>query len=497
MLPCGTNTKWNRMDFWLPAAVAQHIPQTRHPGLKTEMLQNVMAKYLRADVVNTYELAQHFFACLSERHGERVQELLNINKQVEHVTWKMECNGLWVRPVELQNAVDACHEYIGLLSNKVSELSGIDHITDTNLRELLFGVWGLKPVKKTKKTKAPSVDAGSLLKLHNTAEVGTEAHEFLGCYLSLKKYEKKLTSLTSYSNSRNSVGRVHPAFFITGTKTVRISAKNPNPQNITKAGNPYEEDAPDIARWLEASPSMRSVFGPPAGHWWLTADYPQLQLRLNAFITQEQEMMDAFDRGWDAHDFVARRIFNVSDNMQPTKAQRRVAKNVNFGFVFGASPWKIEQTAGIPGLWDTVTDLFPNAHAFIEETKRSIDETGFVITLGGYPLELKEHINKYTGELEKAAHAGVNYIVQGAEGVIVKRAMFLTDQYLTDYYPQGRLALQVHDELLFETPIKPPKKHIRNLKSLMEQAAADYGLNAPVEVSIVTHRWDKEVSISL
>jgi len=495
-LPCGKNNKWNRMDFWLPAAIRKHIPAAFRPTLSDSVLSSVMLRYLKADCVNTFELAEFYFHQLLERHGDQVTELLNINRQVEHIVWKMETHGLWVRPTELKDAQDACHKYIGILSQKVTELSGIEDITDTKLRKLFFQDWGFEPVTLTK-TGNNSVDAKCILKLHELAQPGTKQHQFLSCYLSLKKYEKKLTSLQSYERSRSASGYVHPSFNITGTKTTRFSSKNPNAQNITKAGNPYEDDAPDIARWLRASPSMRSCFGPPPDKWWVTADYSQLQLRIFAKITNEQEMMDAFDRGWDAHDFVARKIFNVPPTEAPTKAQRRVAKNVNFGFVFGASPRKIESTAGIPGLWDTVTTLFPHAHEFIETTKATINEVGYVETLGSYPLELKSHINKWTGREEKAAHAGVNYIVQGAEGVIVKRAMALCDAYLTSEYPEGRIALQVHDELDFEVPVRLPKKHVRNLKDLMESAASHYGVKAPVEVNLITNRWDKELKIHL
>lgn len=484
------------MDFWLPAAVRKHIPEHLRPALDNKTLSSVMLRYLKADCVNTYELAEFYFHELLERHGDKVTELLNINKQVEHVVWKMETHGLWVRPAELKAATEACHRYINILTQRVTELSGIEDITPRKLQQLLFKDWGFEPVKLTE-TGQPSTEAKVILKLHEEAQPGTKEHTFLGCYLSLQKYEKKLTSLESYHKSRSTSGYVHPSFNITGTKTTRFSSKNPNAQNITKAGNPYEDDAPDIARWLRASPSMRSCFGPPPDKWWLTFDYSQLQLRIFAKITNEQEMMDAFDAGWDAHDFVARKIFNVPSTETPTKAQRRVAKNVNFGFVFGASPRKIEATAGIPGLWDVVTTLFPNAHAFIEETKATINEVGYIETLGAYPLELKSHINKWTGREEKAAHAGVNYIVQGAEGVIVKRAMALCDNYLTSEYPEGRIALQVHDELDFEVPIRIPKKHVRNLKDLMEAAASTYGIKAPVEVNLITHRWDKELKIAL
>ena len=81
--------------------------------------------------------------------------------------------------------------------------------------------------------------------------------------------------------------------------------------------------------------------------------------------------------------------------------------------------------------------------------------------------------------------------------VIVKRAMRLCDDYLVSEYPEGRLVLQVHDEIDFEVPARLPKKHVRNLKALMEQAASEYGIHAPVEISLITHRWDKETKICL
>jgi DNA polymerase-1 len=166
-----------------------------------------------------------------------------------------------------------------------------------------------------------------------------------------------------------------------------------------------------------------------------------------------------------------------------------------FGVLFGASERKIDATAGQPGMYKLLLSLFPSAHAFIEETKLSINQIGYVETLGGYPLELKSHVNKWTGREEKAAHAGVNYIIQGAEGVIVKHAMKLCDDYLISEYPQGRIALQVHDELIFEFPCNPPKKHVFALTNLMESAAEKYGIIAPVEADVCFGPWDKPVKV--
>ena len=504
---CGKGTEWSRMDFWLPTAVRIGIPETLRPDLSDDLLSNVCSRYLKADCVNTYDLASHLFAELTERH-DNVEELIAVNRQIQHVIFKMYVGGLYVRKRHLLKAVDVCTTKINELNGAVMDVSKLEKVTDTTVRNLLFNTWKQKPLSKTKGGQ-PSVDAPTMLHLHTKAaeelygkktnfsdyeRIGGVYH-FTGNYLASKKYAKKRTSLLSYLHNCNSESHINLNLNATGTKTTRFSSSDPNSQNVGKAGNPYEDDAEFIAQRLAESPSIRSVFGPPPGKWWVSADYSQLQLRIFAHITQEQEMIDAFACGWDAHDFVARKIFHIPANVKPTKAQRRYAKNVNFGFIFGASPKKIEKTAGIPGLWDTVLELFPNAHAFIEETKEQINRNGIVYTMGNYPLQLKLQMNKWNGAIEPAAHAGVNYIVQGSEGVIVKRAMRLCDDYLTSEFPEGRIVLQIHDELVFEMPRRFPKDHAFELAKCMEQAASELGLHAPVEPELIVSRWDKSVPI--
>jgi DNA polymerase I-like protein with 3'-5' exonuclease and polymerase domains len=489
------NNEWNRMDYWLPMAVAKHIPEHFRPDLPTKRLESVTRKYLQDDCINTYELAEFYFYELTERHGDDLERLLAVNRSIQHVIWKMEISGVYCRPKELSNAIAACEHYIELLSERCHRLSGLDKITDYTLRDLFFTQWGLEPVQTTKGGQ-PSVNAATILKLHSDADKGSDAHQFLGCWLSLKKYQKKLQSLMLYRDSRDRSGHLHSNYNSTGTNTTRFSSTNPNLQQVTKAGNPYEEDAPDIARWLRASPSMRSCFGPPDGYWYIDCDYSQLQLRIFAYLSKEQKLIDALLDGQDFHDFVARELFRIPKGQSPSKAQRRIAKNCVFGILFGASEKKIDATAGTKGMYRLLLSLFPNAHAFIEDTKQIINDQGYVVTLGDYPLALKDYLNKHTGRMEKAAHAGVNYIVQGAEGIIVKRAMRLCDDYFTSEYPEGRLALQCHDEIVFQVPAKVPKKRVFDLTDLMQQAAAEYGIHAPVEAEVCFKSWDKGIKVA-
>ena len=140
-------------------------------------------------------------------------------------------------------------------------------------------------------------------------------------------------------------------------------------------------------------------------------------------------------------------------------------------------------------------DCFPHAKEFILQTKELIQESGLVYTLGGYPLQIPLTTNKYGTSY--AAHKGVNYIVQGTEGEIVKRAMVLTDKYLSEHYPEGRIAMQIHDEIVFQTPRRPPKHHIRNLCHLMEEAGSYYNVETPVDAELCTRNLANKQSFNL
>jgi len=504
LIPAGSKAEWGKMDMWLPEAVRSHFSVkeledyfcyegTGKKKVRTEFnidtLRTCVLQYLKDDCVYAYELSQGMMSSIIEEHGEQAVALLDINNQVRHIVWKMENAGIALHSSEWLDAANVCRENISYLSKLCTEASGIDEFTPTNLKLLLYDHWGIPCPKKTK-TGGDSTDADALIKIKKECDDNDfeQGSVFLRYLLALRKYTKKLEYLESYKRA-SVTSRVYPSMNIVGTATVRFSSSDPNEQNISKIQNPFEDSFQDVSTLLEHSPHLRSVFGPENGNWWLSNDYNQLQLRIAAVVTEDDEMIEKLNKGYDAHDITARRIFKLPDNVSPSKIQRRIAKNVNFGFLFGASPKKIEQTAGVPGLWDIVMEMLPNAHRYIERVKEQIKSDAYVTTLGGYPLDVPLKLNKWKGTMDKAAHAAVCYIIQGSEGVIVKRAMRLCDDYLVQFYPEGRIAMQVHDEINFEMPARFPKKHARNLQSLMESAASEYGVYAPVKAELVTHSW--------
>lgn len=501
LLPSGSNPKWWKSDMWLPYAVATEFPKEEIEayGIDYDDALYTLADYLKDDCINTHDLAQALLQAVIEEHGDDTMTYLNVNNQILHVIYKMEMNGTHVHKKELDDAINMCELWIDKLTKETEKLSGVENITDAKLRVILFDTMQL-PIGKETKSGDASVDADTIIKLKrsfvHSERTPAKAEEFITKIMALKKYTKKHGYLLNFRNSRIN-NRVHTSFNIVGTDTLRMSAKNPPLQTVSKATNPFEDEFDDITELLEQSPPLRSVFGPDNGRWWLCNDYSQLQLRIFAVVTDEQDMVAAFDRGWDAHDYTARRIFGLRDMDKPTTGQRRIAKNVNFGFIFGASPRKIELTAGMPGLWDTVCAMFPNAHDFIEYQKELLKSGNPVRTLGGYPLDVPMKEVKWKGGHEKAAHAAVCYIVQGSEGEIVKRAMRKCDDYLVSNYSVGHVVLQVHDELDFDMPARFPKKHGLALKNLMEEAALEYGVVAPVECEITIRRWNECKKVNL
>ena len=498
------------MDMWVPLALTRHVSELELRDYFQEdypLLRTVMSKYLKEDCVNTMKLFQGFLSSLSERY-DNVDQLLTMNREIAPVIWSMEIEGVNVDKTNIDAAIESCECWMETTKRTCFRLAGVSSFKPSVLQKVLFEDFGLEPVMFTEKKQEPSVAGKAIPKLKKQCEERglKKANIFLTNLLAHGKYEKKKQYLESYRRlsfrsstvpyALESDGyRVFATLKATGTGTTRFVCYDPPLQTIEKANNPFEDDFEDVARILSKSPKLRSVFGPPEGYWWFPIDYSQLQLRVFAAATKDPALIQSFDDGYDFHTFMAMAIFDLPPGTEPTAAQRRIAKNVNFGFIFGSSEKKIDLTAGKPGLMKYVLQMFPGAHEFIKETKERIAGDGIVCTLGGYPLHIPLTKNPWNGELSYAAHRGVNYIVQGTEGEIVKKAMYLTHKYLQEEYPEGRLTLQIHDEIVYQTPAKPPKKHLKAICDRMVHAGSLSGVKTPVDVELCKHNLASKVSV--
>ena len=494
--------KWVKQDMWLPAAVVKEFPSSELIDYFGEedakLLDKILLTYLTDDCQNTLDLAKAYIAELSQ--DEDSEKQLELNRQCCHVLWKIESDGIHVSNKNIEEGIQVCQEIIEESKGVCYSLSGREYgskFTDATIRTILFDEFELTPVDVTPKSGAPRVNADSLIKLKEQVTEGP-ASTFLSNLLAYRRVEKKQQYLESYWRlSCKKTSRLYPKLHATGTGTTRFTSSDPNGQQIEKGGNPFEDEFEDIAKILSRAPSLRSSFTPPENKWWVPVDYSQLQLRIFAAATGEESMIASFRQGYDFHSFMAKVIFDLGDNEEPNKDQRRIAKNVNFGFIFGASEKKIDKVAQRKGLYGYLMESFPNAHDFLRETKEKIRQEGVVHTLGGYPLHIPVRTNPWDGSPSYAAHMGVNYIVQGTEGEIVKRAMRKTDDYLTEHWPEARLLFQIHDEIIFETPARPPKSRIRDLCRIMEEAGLHFGVETPVDAEVCMKSLARKTEVVL
>jgi DNA polymerase-1 len=317
----------------------------------------------------------------------------------------------------------------------------------------------------------------------------------LECLSRFRACSKAVEYTTTYEKFREGT-KLKFSLNQVGTSTTRLSSKDPNSTQIGKGKEFENEDGETYVDF-----SLRSIFGPSKGRVWYPIDYSQLQLRIFAYVSKEVSLIRAFQDGWDAHDYTTFRIqqqlgnATTRESFTASKQQRTIGKNTNFGFIFGAQKKKINSTSGVDGLYDMLKEMFPNAIQFIDEIGKQVTRKTYVTTPFGYRL----YIPYENGKIKR--HAGVNYIVQGTEGDIVKNATIKIHEYLRGLQKKGfsgKMILLVHDEIVFDFPLeaKEPKfKHktiLKKIKGLMEGAGTELGMVTPVDVGMCTESWDKE-----
>jgi DNA polymerase I-like protein with 3'-5' exonuclease and polymerase domains len=473
----GAKSKWHKMDMWLARAYAEseHFEGTKE---YRDFLINVCGKYAKQDAERTAGLFNVFVGSINE--DPQAVSAYRIQQRCFFPLIDMEENGIHLLPDEFD---DQLAEYRDQRETFLASLRTLCDDPDLNpesgpqVKEVLYSHFGFQP-EKTTKTGAPSTDKGALAGLlyqKNTLQ----AKRFAATLLRYRATNTAVTYLESYD--RFQFNRfLHPNMNIVGTATTRLSSSEPNGQNVSKGRETedLDEDGNKIILY-----SLRKVFGPPPGYDWYAIDYDQLQMRIFAFLSGEKSLMDALGRGFDFHTTVAQEIFGVD---VPSKSQRRIAKNVNFGIIFGAGERKIELICGKKGIYKQFTRMYPNVASYIASTSEEVRKNGFIRTASGYPLTVPR--NK--------AYAGVNYRVQGTEGDIVKYTLGNIYDYLQFNEPSIQIILQVHDEFLFQCPkgVEFPVKHICDL---MEQAGDNFNVPCKAKPEKLPHNWGSPEAIAV
>lgn len=319
-----------------------------------------------------------------------------------------------------------------------------------------------------------------------------QLYAFCASLLTYKKAKTNISQLEGWilkSQKKDKFGYaiLYPTINPYGPKTTRQSMSDPNGQNVSKGGNIKKT----IEHLFKNAQTLRTVFGPKRGREWFSNDYVQLQLIIFAIMSGTTSMVEAYINGADLHDWMARLVFGLPQVLpshpdweltKPDQNQRRIAKNVNFGFVFGAQEAKLNLTAGMPGLYDILCNKIPTAPEFLSKKEWEVRSRGYVETLEGYRLYVPE----------ETPYAGSVYAIQGTEGVIVKRATYLCQDYINRRIKDRKslfITLPVHDELNFDSRKRFGAAHIGSLCSLMELGASSLGVPARVECKYVDRDW--------
>lgn len=306
------------------------------------------------------------------------------------------------------------------------------------LAPILFEKRGLKPVKKTK--TGPSTDAETLAQLRDL-----QGDALCGLMLEYREYAKlKSTYVDPLPGTVAADGRIHTSFQQAVAATGRLSSNNPNLQNI-----PIR---------TEAGRRIRGCFRAKPGHRFLSIDYSQVELRILAHLCKEGPLVDAFRNGEDIHRRTAAEVFGV---MAPlvTVDQRRAAKAINFGIVYGMSAFRLGRELRIPrnraqDYMDRYFARYPQVAKFMESAKEDAREKGYAETLWGRRRELHGLKAAKRVEREAAERIAINTPVQGAAADLIKAAMIDVHRLLQERFPHTRLLLQVHDELVLEVPVE-------------------------------------------
>jgi DNA polymerase-1 len=301
---------------------------------------------------------------------------------------------------------------------------------------VLFERMGLPAGKRTQKTRSYSTGAETLEELAATFPIA----QLLLRYRELSKL--KSTYVDALPAMLGEDGRLHTRFQQAVAATGRLSSANPNLQNIPVR--------------TELGQRIRRAFVAGPGQSLLVADYSQIELRILAHIAAEPELIRAFAAGEDIHRATAGTVFGMAPELV-TAEQRRAAKTINFGIMYGMSPFGLSQNLGISkGEADrfiaAYLDRYQGVRRYVEETLASAEREGKVETLYGRVRWLPDIRSKNRNLRENARRMAINARIQGTAADLLKMAMIAIDRRLRREHPAARLLLTVHDELLFEVP---------------------------------------------
>ncbi len=426
--------------------------------------------YACEDAHVTYLLYQYFWPRLKEETLWRVFE--EIERPLIRVLARMEMAGIRIDIPYLRELSQELSRRLRELEEEIFSLAGerFNLNSSRQLGFILFEKLKLPKIKRTPKKTAFSTDNEVLEEL-------SASHELPRLVLAYRTLAKlKSTYVDALPKMLNpETGRIHTSFNQTVTATGRLSSSDPNLQNIPVRG---EEGA-----------KIRKAFVPEEGWLFLSADYSQIDLRVLAHYSEDPTLIEAFHHGEDIHRRTAAEIFGIPPE-KVTPEMRRMAKTINFGIVYGMSPYGLAKELKIgrreaKAFIERYFARYPGVKRYMENIIKEAREKGFVQTLFGRKRPLPDIKSPNRTAREFAERTAINTPIQGTAADIIKLAMIRIDQILEKEGFRTRMLLQVHDELLFEVP----PQELEEIKEIVrQQMEGVVKLKVPLKVNLAEGR---------
>ena len=431
--------------------------------------------YAAEDADITLRLHQHLWPKLAAEPG-----LAKIYAEIEQplipVLSRMECRGVLVDGELLQHLSAQFADQMQLLVDQAHKLadSPFNMESPKQIQQILFEQQGLPIIRKTPKGQ-PSTAEDVLQEL---ADQGHELPRLIVEYRTLSKLKSTYTDkLLLQINA--TTGRVHTSYHQAVASTGRLSSANPNLQNIP-------------IRTADGR-KIRQAFIAGDGNKLLAADYSQIELRIMAHLSGDSSLIQAFSEGRDIHRATAAEVFGLAADAVSAE-QRRAAKAINFGLIYGMSAFGLAKQLNISrgeaqAYVDLYFDRYPGVKTYMDNIREQAREQGYVETVFGRRLYLPEIQSRNAQRRQYAERTAINAPMQGTAADIIKRAMLSVDAWLETQHPKTWLIMQVHDELVFELPADNIDQIQAGIKQRMIAAAE---LSVPLEVDIgVGDNWEE------
>jgi DNA polymerase-1 len=434
----------------------------------------IAAPYAAEDADITLRLHQHLWPKLqAEPELERLFQTIEL--PLVRVLMRMEHYGVLVDAKALAQQSRELAGKIEVLQSRAYALAGREFnlASPKQLAEILFNELQIPVAKKTA-TGVPSTAEEVLQELAHEHELPRVLLEYRGLAKLKSTYTDKLAHMADPRT-----GRVHTSYHQAVAATGRLSSADPNLQNI-----PIR---------TEEGRRIRQAFVAPQGYCVVAADYSQIELRIMAHLSEDEGLLNAFSANLDVHKATAAEVFSVS-LMEVSAEQRRSAKAINFGLIYGMSAFGLARQLHIgrgeaQKYIDRYFERYPGVKRYMDETRRQAAQQGYVSTLGGRRLYLPEINDRNPMRRQAAERTAINAPMQGTAADIIKKAMIAIDTWLQAAKLDARMIMQVHDELVLEVREDLVGQVCTQVRSLMSGAMS---LRVPLLVEMgVGANWDE------